>query len=96
MMFPWVGFANNPLSLSFIQISHAVELSSESLIRMAFNSPFPLTESTKSLSLQNSVNSVLKIAPNFAALSAKFSSATTSKAAIAIAAAIGLPPKVEP
>ena len=34
--------------------------------------------------------------PNFAALSAKFSSATTSKAAIAIAAAIGFPPKVEP
>ena len=37
-----------------------------------------------------------KILPNFLAFCANFSSDTTSKAAIAAAAATGLPPKVEP
>ena len=60
-MFPCVGFANKPLSLSFIQISQAVELSSVSLIKTAFNKPFPLTDFTKSSVLANSVKSALKI-----------------------------------
>jgi hypothetical protein len=96
MILPCVGFANNPLSLSFIQISQAVELSSVSFIKIAFNNHLPLTDLTKSFVLQNSVNSCLNIFPNLSALIANSSSATTSKAAIATAAAIGFPPNVEP
>ena len=65
-------------------------------IKIAFNNPLPLTDFTKSFVLQNSVNSCLNIFPNLSALIANSSSATTSKAAIATAAAIGFPPNVEP
>ena len=41
-----MGFANKPLSLNAKQISHAVELSSVSLITIAFKSPFPLISFT--------------------------------------------------
>lgn len=42
IIFPCVGFAKRPLSLKAKQISHAVELSSVSFIKMAFNKPLPL------------------------------------------------------
>ena len=44
IMFPWVGLANNPLSLKARQIFHAVSLSSVSFMTTAFNKPFPRTK----------------------------------------------------
>ena len=48
MMLPCVGFANSPFSFSAMQISHAVELSSVSLITIAFSNPFPRTNTAMS------------------------------------------------
>ena len=96
MIFPWVGFANKPLSRRAIQRSQAVLLSSVSLMITAFKSPLPLTSVTKSHVSANVVNSDLNNLPNSIALTAKFSSNTTCNAAFATAHASGLPPNVEP
>ncbi|MNS87004.1 hypothetical protein D3C72_1209290 [compost metagenome] len=95
-MFPWVGFANNPLSLNFKQISQAKSDSSSVLITIAFKSPFPRTSVIKLFFSAILFNPSLKITPKRSAFSASFSSLITSRAAIATAAATGFPPKVEP
>ena len=46
IIFPCVGLAKSPLSLSAIHISQAVELSSESLMTIAFKRPLPLIKLT--------------------------------------------------
>ena len=74
----------------------AVSLSSVSLITIAFSNPLPLTSLTVLLVSICFCNSLLNKFPSWNAFSANFSSLTTSRAAIATAAAIGLPPKVEP
>ena len=81
---------------NFKQISQAVELSSVSFIKIAFNKPLPLTDFNKLFSLEKLDNSVLKRLPNFSALAARFSSTATFNAAIATLQPKGLPPKVEP
>ena len=96
MMLPWVGFASNPLSLKAKQIFHAVSLSSVSFITIAFSNPLPLTNFTMLLDAIYLFYSFRNKLPNSKAFLAKFSSLTTSRAAIATAAAIGFPPKVLP
>ena len=96
MMFPCVGFANKPFSAKRTQIFQAVSLSSVSLITTAFSNPFPLTKVVMFEVSINLPNYSRKIFPNFLAFCDKLSSETTSKAAIATAAATGFPPKVEP
>ena len=49
IIFPWVGFASNPLSFKACQISSAVELKGESLTTNAFKRPLPLTLFKRSL-----------------------------------------------
>ena len=93
MISPWVGFANNPLSLNFKQTSHA-SFPSLGFITMALSNPLPLTRVIISLSKARS--SFLNILPNQYAFLARFSSITTSSAACATLQARGLPPKVEP
>ena len=96
IMFPCVGFASKPLSRNARQIFQAVSLSSSSLITIAFSKPFPLTKLTMLLVSMYLLISALNNSPKSKAFWAKSSSFTTSKAAIATAAATGLPPKVLP
>ena len=89
MISPCVGFANKPFSANFKHTSHA-EIPFFSLILIAFNKPFPLTKVIQSDLMFR--NSVLKISPKACALSANFSSKTTSIAEIAILQPNGFPP----
>ena len=63
---------------------------------IAFNNPLPRTKVIKGFLWAISFNPFLKIIPKRSAFSANFSSRITSSAAMATAAAIGFPPKVEP
>ena len=64
IILPCVGFANNPLSISFKQIFQAVSLSSESFITMAFNNPLPRIFNTKLLFSIKVFISLLNISPS--------------------------------
>ena len=96
MIFPCVGLASNPLSRKAMQISQAVSLSSVSLITIAFNNPRPRTKIATFEVEMYSFSLLLKSFPNARAFLIRFYSFTTLRAAIATAAAIGFPPKVEP
>ena len=63
---------------------------------IAFNNPFPRTELQIVLVSIYLLSSDLNILPKYAALSARFSSTATCKAAIATLHPNGFPPKVEP
>ena len=96
IIFPCVGFASKPFSFKAMHKFHAVGLSSVSFTTIAFNNPFPRTLTTNSDSLIIRCISFRKIVPSFLAFCMRFSSSTTSSAAIATFAAIGFPPNVEP
>ena len=93
MICPCVGLASTPFSAIFTHTSHA-SFPFLGLIIMAFNNPFPRTNSIILESIARIAS--LNIFPSFSARSANFSSLTTSNAAIATLAASGFPPKVEP
>lgn len=68
-MSPCVGLASKPFSIILTQISQAVT-PSDSLITMAFKSPFPRTSLIRLPGI--SLNALRKISPKRSAFSANF------------------------